>query len=179
MSSFTVGGLHVLALGFGRKGETQVCKLHKSLYGLKQASHQWFIKLSTTLKHAGFHQSKSYYSLFVRTHASTFTALLVYVDDIILAGNNLQEIKETKTQLMQQFKLKHLGKLKYFLGIEIAHSSKWIVLSQRKYALEILDDAGYLGSNLPIRPWSKICLSTRMKVNASVILPLIEGLLGD
>lgn len=153
--------------GFRRKGETHVCKLHKSLYGLKQASHQWFIKLSAVLKHAGFHQSESDYSLFIRTRAGIFTALLVYVDDIILAGNNLQEIEETKTHLMQQFKLKDLGKLKYFLGIEIARSSKGIVLSQCKYALEILDDAGYLGSNLPIRPWSKICLLARMKVNAS------------
>ena len=63
--------------GFGRKGETRVCKLNKSLYGLKQASRQWFLKLSPALKAAGFHQSLSDYSLFVRNRQGSFIALLV------------------------------------------------------------------------------------------------------
>ena len=132
--------------GFGRKGETKVCKLHKSLYGLKQASRQWFIKLSGTLKAAGFVQSWADYSLFVRFHSGKFTALLVYVDDVILAGNCLEDIEATESFLSGRFKLKDLGKLKYFLGIEVARSRKGIVLCQRKYALEVLEDAGYLGS---------------------------------
>ncbi|KAM2312222.1 hypothetical protein ACFXTH_022651 [Malus domestica] len=141
--------------GFGRKGETRVCKLHKSIYGLKQASRQWFIKLSSALKTAGFHQSWSDYSLFVRNCQGSFMALLVYVDDVILAGNNLREIEETKLFLSQHFKLKDLGKLKYFLGIEVARSKQGIALCQRKYALEILEDAGFLGakpSRLPMEP---------------------------
>ncbi|KAM2148308.1 hypothetical protein ACFX1Q_004939 [Malus domestica] len=141
--------------GFGRKGETRVCKLHKSIYGLKQASRQWFIKLSSALKTAGFHQSWSDYSLFVRNRQGSFMALLVYVDDVILAGNNLREIEETKLFLSQHFKLKDLGKLKYFLGIEVARSKQGIALCQRKYALEILEDAGFLGakpSRLPMEP---------------------------
>lgn len=81
------------------KGETQVCKLHKSLYGLKQASRQWFIKLSTTLMQAGYQQSKAAYFLFVWSQGRKFTALLVYVDDVILAGNNLQEIEETNGEI--------------------------------------------------------------------------------
>jgi hypothetical protein len=75
---------------FGRKRETRVCKLNKSLYGLKQASRQWYAKLSSTLINVGYKQSKLDYSLFVRSHKGNFTAILVYVDDIILAGNNLE-----------------------------------------------------------------------------------------
>ncbi|KAB2628158.1 hypothetical protein D8674_032953 [Pyrus ussuriensis x Pyrus communis] len=138
--------------GFGRKGETRVCKLHKSLYGLKQASRQWFIKLSCALRKVGYQQSKADYSLFVRNHDGKFTALLVYVDDIILAGNNIQAIEDTKSFLFKQFKLKDLGQLRYFLGIEIARSSKGITLSQRKYALEILEDAGHLGAKPATSP---------------------------
>ena len=132
--------------GFGRKGETRVCKLHKSLYGLKQASRQWFIKLSIALKDAGFHQSWSDYSLFVRSRQGNCIALLVYVDDVILAENNLQEIEETKQFLSQRFKLKDLGQLKYFLGVEVARSKNGITLCQRKYALDILEDVGFLGA---------------------------------
>lgn len=110
--------------GFGRKGETRVCKLHKSLYGLKQASRQWFIKLSNELKKAGFNQSWSDYSLFVRNYKDKFTVLLVYVDDIILAGNNLEDINVVKRFLSSKFKLRDMGVLKYFLGIEVARSKQ-------------------------------------------------------
>jgi hypothetical protein len=108
--------------GFGRKGETHVCKLYKSLYGLKQASRQWFIKLFGALKAARFHQSLSDYSLFARSHHGNFLALLIYIDDVILAGNNLQDIENTKLFLSNQFKLKDLRQLKYFIGIEVARS---------------------------------------------------------
>nr|XP_011463578.1 PREDICTED: uncharacterized protein LOC105351305 [Fragaria vesca subsp. vesca] len=133
-----------LPLGFGGKGETRVCRLHKSLYGLKQASRQWFIKLSMALKAAGFTQSWSDYSLFVKAHSGKLTVLLVYIDDVILAGNNLEEIIATKLFLSHRFKLKDLGELKYFLGIEVARSRRGIALCQRKYALEVLEDTGFL-----------------------------------
>jgi hypothetical protein len=132
--------------GFGIKGESKVCKLVKSLYGLKQASRQWFSKFSTTLLTHGFVQSKSDYSLFTRTQGSSFVALLVYVDDIVIASNDSNAITQLTTSLNDTFRLKDLGSLKYFLGLEVARSDKGISLCQRKYALEILQDSGLLAS---------------------------------
>ncbi|RVW48002.1 Retrovirus-related Pol polyprotein from transposon TNT 1-94 [Vitis vinifera] len=156
--------------GFGRKGEHRVCKLHKSLYGLKQASRQWFLKLSSALKAAGFKQSWSDYSLFVRNTQGRFTTLLVYVDDVILAGNSLQDIIETKQFLASHFKLKDMGQLRYFLGIEVARSKQGIVLCQRKYALEVLEDAGFLGAKPSRFPVEQSLTLTRDLVYAVHIL---------
>ncbi|CAN1852203.1 Retrovirus-related Pol polyprotein from transposon TNT 1-94 [Linum perenne] len=120
------------------------CKLRKSLYGLKQASRQWFAKLANSLTANGFRQSTSDYSLFVKGNGEHTVVLLVYVDDIILAGNNVEEIEEVKSYLKSVFKIKDLGSLKYFLGLEVSRSSKGIVINQRKYCIELLNDAGFL-----------------------------------
>ena len=74
----------------------QVCKLQKSLYGLKQVSRQWNCKLTEALLTCGFSQLKADYSLFVKSVANRFTAILVYVDDLFLAGNDLNEINSMK-----------------------------------------------------------------------------------
>ncbi|CAN1346939.1 Retrovirus-related Pol polyprotein from transposon TNT 1-94 [Linum perenne] len=124
----------------------QVCKLTKSLYGLKQASRQWHAKLSDTLITLGYIQSKSDYSLFTKNNTDGFTALLVYVDDIILAGSNIDEISRVKRHLDITFTIKDLGPLKYFLGMEVSRSSSGIHLCQRKYALDLLTDTGFLAS---------------------------------
>ena len=121
--------------GYPSKGEPNlVCRLNKSLYGLKQASRQWFARFSATIIKQGFIQSKSDYSLFTRLQGTTFIALLVYVDDILLANNNIEAVHVLKDSLHSEFKLKDLGNLKYFLGLEVARSTKGISLCQRKYA---------------------------------------------
>ncbi|CAM8915811.1 unnamed protein product [Rhodiola kirilowii] len=120
------------------KAQWQVCRLLKSLYGLKQTSRQWFAKFSESLVDFGFTKSFNDYSLFTLERGTDFIILLVYVDDVILTGTSQVLIKEIKDYIHQKFQIKDLGALKYFLGLEVARSSNGIFLNQRKYALELL-----------------------------------------
>ena len=138
-------------LGFDSMGE--VCKLTKSLYGLKQASRQWFAKLSSTLLDHGFIQSKSDYSVFTKINKGSILILLVYVDDILITSNNVETVNTFKVFLDAKFKFKDLGTLKYFLGLEVARTEKGISLCQRKFVLELLSDTGLLTckpANVPL-----------------------------
>ena len=131
-----------LPLGFPSPGPNKVCKLIKSLYGLKQASRKWFEKLSLVLLQCGYRQANADHTLFLKSDSSSFTALLVYVDDIILVGNSLSEFASIKRVLDDRFKIKDLRLLRYFLGLEVANSAHEISLCQRKYCLELLQDSG-------------------------------------
>lgn len=106
--------------GLNVSDKTLVCKLNKSIYGIKQSSRQWNQKLTFTLFDLGYKQSKSNYSLFTKTSSIYFIVVLVYVDDLILAGNNISEINSIKSVLGAKFSIKDLGNLKYFLGFEIS-----------------------------------------------------------
>ncbi|GAA0156510.1 transmembrane signal receptor [Lithospermum erythrorhizon] len=125
-----------------------VCKLHKSLYGLKQAPRCWFSKLATALRKYGFVQSYSDYSLFILCNGQVQLHVLVYLDDLIISGNDSAAISSFKQYLSSCFHMKDLGVLKYFLGVEVARSHEGIFLSQRKYALDIISEAGLLGAKL-------------------------------
>ncbi|RVW73210.1 Retrovirus-related Pol polyprotein from transposon RE2 [Vitis vinifera] len=132
--------------GFERSDPNLVCRLRKSLYGLKQAPRCWFAKLVTALKGYGFLQSYSDYSLFTYTKGNVQINVLVYVDDFIISGNDSAALKTFKAYLSDCFKMKDLGVLKYFLGIEVARSSAGLFLCQRKYTLDIVSEAGLLGA---------------------------------
>ena len=85
--------------------------------------------------------------------------LIVYVDDIVITGNNQDGIQKLKQHLFNHFKTKDLGKLKYFLGIEVAQSNSGVVISQKKYTLDILADTGMLDCKLvdtPMDPNAKL-----------------------
>ncbi|CAM9000885.1 unnamed protein product [Rhodiola kirilowii] len=122
------------------KADGHVCRLLKSFYGLKQASRQWFEKLSEALLGFGFRQSLFDYSLFVLQGQKHTTFLLIYVDDIVITGTSVAIINEVKQFIHAKFRLKDLGLLRFFLGLEVARSSQGIQLNQRKYAIDLLED---------------------------------------
>lgn len=122
-----------------------VCKLEKSLYGLKQASRQWFLKFSEVLTSYCLQKSSSDHSFFVKNDEVNFLGLVVYVDDILLASNSQLLIDDFKRFMARHFTYKDLGPVKYFLGLEMARNSSGIFLCQRKYALDLLADSGLLG----------------------------------
>lgn len=130
--------------GSSVQGDTKVCKLKKSLYGLKQAPRQWFAKLSEVLKEEGFIQSKCDYSLFSKMHQGRLVVLLIYVDDIILAGDDKQDIQAVKNFLSSKFHMKDLGSARYFLGLEIDKTHQGIFLCQKKYLTDLLKEHGLL-----------------------------------
>ncbi|KAK8951274.1 hypothetical protein KSP39_PZI003194 [Platanthera zijinensis] len=128
----------------GLVGNKMVCKLEKALYGLKQSSRTWFGRFSSAMKKYGYHQSNSDHTLFLKHRQGKITALIVYVDDMIITGDDTDEILRLQKQLSTEFEMKNLGGLKYFLGIEVARSRKGIFLSQRKYVLDLLTEVGLL-----------------------------------
>ncbi|GJU93321.1 ribonuclease H-like domain-containing protein [Tanacetum coccineum] len=90
-----------------------------------------------------------------KDNKNKFIALLVYVDDIVITGNCMDEIDKFKIFLKSKFKIKDLGHLKYFLGIEVIKTGKDLCISQRKYCLELLKDYGLLGCkpiSAPVEP---------------------------
>ena len=91
-----------------------VCKLHKSLYGLKQAPRAWFKRFASHLLHLGFTTSIANSSLFIICSAKTIIYLLLYVDDIIVTGNDASQVHNLIVALGQVFELKDLGPLNYF-----------------------------------------------------------------
>lgn len=115
--------------GYTKAAPGMVCKLKRSLYGLKQASQQWNLELTRFLLSLGFLQSKHDYSLFVLSRDQVFIAALVYVDDILLTGNNSASIAHVKQTLHQAYTIKDLGLMCYFLGLEISRFYNGIILN--------------------------------------------------
>lgn len=134
-----------------------VCRFHKSVYGLKQASSQWFVKFSITLLDFGFETGTGDHTLFVKIVDGKFLVFLVYVDDILIASDAM--VDELKQRLSSAFKLRDLGTPKYFLGLEIARSTEDISVCQRKYVLDLLESTGFSGcrpSSIPMEPNQKM-----------------------
>jgi hypothetical protein len=112
---------------------------------LKQSPRAWFERSSRAMQRFDYKQSQADHTFFIK-HSSQgkVTALIVYVDDIVLTSNDHGEMQNLKHRLANEFEIKDLGTLKYFLGIEVARSKHGIFISQRKYILDLLKETGML-----------------------------------
>ena len=99
-----------------------MCRLRKSLYGLKQSSPSWFGKFNQVVEAFGIQKSKFDHSIFYKNSYTGIILLVVYVDDIVITRSNSKGRLYLKSFLHNQFHTKDLGMLKYFLGVEVKRS---------------------------------------------------------
>ncbi|KAL0546824.1 hypothetical protein IC582_016742 [Cucumis melo] len=130
----------------------KVCLLRRALYGLKQAPRAWFATFSSTITQLGFTSSPHDTALFTRHTPQGIVLLLLYVDDMIITGNDPQAISDLQHYLGQHFEMKDLGSLNYFLGLEVSRRSDGYLLSQTKYASNLLARSGITDSNTSSTP---------------------------
>ena len=118
--------------GFEEKlGSNKVFKLKKSLYGLKQSPKAWFERFWKVVKNSGYCQSQADHTVFYKhSKDGKIAILIVYVDDIVLTGSDKEELERLKRRLAEEFEIKDLGALKYFLGMEFATSKEGIFVNQ-------------------------------------------------
>lgn len=119
-----------------------VCRLDKALYGLKQVPRAWYARLCKRLEELGFVPSKADTSLFYYNCGKYSIFILVYVDDIIVASSSQDATEALLKNLQKDFTLKDLGDLHYFLGIEVKKGADGLVLTQGRYAADILARSG-------------------------------------
>ncbi|KAL5733960.1 hypothetical protein ACOSP7_031821 [Xanthoceras sorbifolium] len=127
--------------GFKEAGkENLVCRLKKSLYGLKQALRQWYKKFDSFMSSSGFTRCQADHCCYIKRFDNSFIILLLYVDDMLVAGSDMQEIMNLKRELSKQFAMKDLGAAKQILGMRIKRDTKseTLLLSQAEYIKKVL-----------------------------------------
>jgi hypothetical protein len=119
-------------------GEDKVYLLKKALYGLKQAPRAWYSKINDHLLSIGFVKSLSESTLYVKHKGKNSLIISLYVDDLLVTGNDTRLVEEFKQEMMQAFEMTDLGLMTFFLGIEIKQNENDVFIYQKKYAKEIL-----------------------------------------
>ena len=138
----------------------KVLKLRKALYGLRQAPRAWNAKLDKELVALGFVRSKLEHAIYRRSCKNSFLLVGVYVDDLIISGPNVRDIKQFKSEMRNKFGMGDLGLLSYYLGIEVKQGDGGITLSQSSYTVRILERAGMKNCNpcdTPMECRLKLC----------------------
>jgi len=167
--------------GFIKEGQEHlVCKLKRSIYGLKQASRDWNIRFDQAVQSYGFDQSPSESCVYKRSEGNAVVFLVLYVDDILLIGNNVEMLSSVKAWLFKQFDMKDLGEAAYILGIKVIRDRKkrMLALSQEPYIDEVLarfnmqnSKKGFLPFKHGVALSKKQCPSTPKDIESMKAVP--------
>nr|GEV17079.1 putative RNA-directed DNA polymerase [Tanacetum cinerariifolium] len=161
--------------------EHKVYKLQKALYGLKQAPRAWYSRIEAYFIAEGFVRSKTEHTLFIKKQEKEKVLYVnIYVDDLLFTGNNERLMEDFKASMKAEFEMTDLGKMRYFLGIEVIQSSSGIHISQKKYAAEILTRFKMVDCNSvvnPIVPGNRLTHDGGEEVNETVFKQLVGSLM--
>jgi len=136
-----------------------VYKLHKALYGLKQAPRAWFSRIEAYIFNEGFISSSSEQTLFIKQKGGKILIVSIYVDDLLFTSNDEELLNEFKRSMKDECDMTDLGKMRYFLGIEVMQKADGIFICQRKYVAELIERFGMQNNNSvcnPIVPGQKV-----------------------
>ncbi|KAK4389561.1 Retrovirus-related Pol polyprotein from transposon TNT 1-94 [Sesamum angolense] len=157
--------------GFVAHGnERKVCKLVKSLYGLKQTPKQWHEKFDQTILVFGFTVNENDKCIYCKVKGDRIIILCLYVDDILLIGSCIEIITETKSFLKNKFEMKDMGEADVILGIKLIRSTDGIAISQSHYVEKIIENFGYQNNRIAKTPYDSSYLAngTRPDISFSV-----------
>lgn len=167
--------------GYVKKGHEQlVYKLVKALYGLRQAPRAWYAKLSSCLENLGFKRCPYEHGVYTKRENGETLIIGIYVDDLLVTGTNVKVIEEYKKQMSGIFEMTDMGKLTYYLGIEVEQGDGYIELKQTGYAKKILEKAGMAECNptkFPMDPKEHLTKNEEGKtVDTTQYRSMVEGL---
>ena len=128
-------------------GTGRVCLLESSIYGLVQAPREWYLKLDEVLLECGFTRSECDPALYHRVTDQGTITLFLYVDDLLLFGSDLKLLEQVKGMLSKKFKMKDLGEVSYYLGMQVSRNDKGIFVSQQRYIEVMLEKYGLSDAN--------------------------------
>lgn len=167
--------------GFVKAGEEdKVYRLKKALYGLKQAPRAWFSRIESYFKKEGFQKSGYDHTLFFKKTDDKCLVVSLYVDDLIFTGDDEGLCAEFKSSMQKEFEMTNMGKMKFFLGIEVHQGSDGIHIGQKKYGNEVLERFNMCDCNSvknPIVPGTVISREGNSGVDATLYKQLVGRLL--
>lgn len=144
-----------LPLGFESSGNNgKVYKLRKVLYGLRKAPRSWYNRIENYFTNEGFKKCYCEHTFFVKIEGESVMIISLYVDDLIYTSNSERMLEEFKFSMKEEFSMTNLGKMKYFLGVEVIQDEEGIFIGQRTYTADMLNKFGMEGCNSVRNPIS-------------------------